>query len=480
MPNRSPMPRRSMSVMTALVMAVAFGASALPVAAVDLTPYMVRNIRPGSKNSNPSDLTAIGNLLYFTASDGTHGREPWVSDGTSAGTHLIKNISPGSYSSNASDYTAVGNKVFFTAQDGHGRELWITDGTSAGTSRVKDIRPGDRSSNPTDLTALGNTLLFSANDGLHGQELWKSDGTEAGTAIVADIDPGRHGSNPTESTAYQGAVYFVAHFHVDGNVDGPCCATLYRSEGTSAGTGPVRGPTGDPISLPRNLTRSGSFLYFDGLDASSEYRLWRTNGTTAGTKHISPVLYAEQLTDVGGRLFFIAGPEWEGDPAGLWKSDGTKAGTQFIKSVNSPSQLTAVGQFLFYTTVESDGTQPLRVSDGTARNPDSWSAANWANGYAHGNLTTVGGTLYLTFGSNADPSHQLGWQLTYIDCSLYDGDCTKYSWMKNVVPYEQRDIWTVLDHELTAAGDTLFYAAEDQAGTQGVELWAYTPSASVP
>jgi ELWxxDGT repeat protein len=456
----------------------AVGLNVGTVAAAGPLPYMVEDIRSGGHSSNPSDLTAIGNLLYFTASDGKHGREPWISDGTPSGTHLIKNISPGSYSSNANGYTLVGNDVFFTAQDGSGRELWKTDGTAAGTVRVKDIRPGRKSSKPAELTALGNTLYLSANDGPHGQELWKSDGTEAGTVLVADIDPGRYGSVPMELTAYENAVYFVAHFHVDGNVDGPCCATLHRSDGSSAGTGQVLDLNGESILLPSNLTRAGSFLYFAALDASSENRLWRTNGTAVGTRHLSPVMYAEQLTDVAGTLFFIASPEYEGDPSGLWKSDGTRAGTNFIKSVDNPSQLTAVGNNLFYTTLDGDGEQCLRVSDGVARASDSWSCAYWNNGYAWGNLTNVGGTLYLTFGSNDDPSHQLGWALYYVDCTQYTGGCAEYSWLKSVVPHELRETWTVQDHDLTAVGGSLYYAGADYNELDGVELWAFSPTAT--
>ena len=44
----------------------------------------------------PRNLTNVNGTLFFTADDGTNGRELWKSDGTAAGTVLVKDISPGS------------------------------------------------------------------------------------------------------------------------------------------------------------------------------------------------------------------------------------------------------------------------------------------------------------------------------------------------------------------------------------------------
>ena len=84
----------------------------------------------------------------------------------------------------------MGGTLFFTADDGtHGRELWRSDGSRAGTVLVKDIDPDGNGREPYSLTGAGGTLFFTADDGTHGQELWKSDGTRAGTVLVKDIIP---------------------------------------------------------------------------------------------------------------------------------------------------------------------------------------------------------------------------------------------------------------------------------------------------
>ena len=49
-------------------------------------------LRAGSEGSWPGHLTRVGNRVFFTADDGIHGEELWVTDGTPGGTRLIKDI----------------------------------------------------------------------------------------------------------------------------------------------------------------------------------------------------------------------------------------------------------------------------------------------------------------------------------------------------------------------------------------------------
>ena len=136
---------------------------------------IVKDINSGS--SNPNELTALGNTLYFQANDGTNGEELWKSDGTASGTVMVKDIRSGSSSSSPYYLTAVGNTLYFQATDGTiGVELWKSDGTASGTVMVKDIVSGSGSGYPSSLTAVGNTLYFQADDGTNGNELWANMG----------------------------------------------------------------------------------------------------------------------------------------------------------------------------------------------------------------------------------------------------------------------------------------------------------------
>ena len=103
--------------------------------------------------------------------------------------------------------TAVGNILYFTASNGiNGAELWKSDGTEEGTVMVKDINPTG-SSSPESLTAVGNILYFRSDDGVNGDELWKSDGTEEGTIMVHDLNSSGS-SYPYYLTAVGNTLYF--------------------------------------------------------------------------------------------------------------------------------------------------------------------------------------------------------------------------------------------------------------------------------
>jgi ELWxxDGT repeat protein len=417
----------------------------LPAAAADPVPYMVRNIKPGSASSNPRELTAIGNLLYFSAGDGAHGRELWRSDGTKAGTYMVADIAKGSASSTPVGMTLLHGLVYFSAADRtHGRELWVTDGTSTGTHQVMDIRWGKKSSDPQELTVAGSYIYFSADDG-GGRELWRTDGTTTELIVALGTNSG---SNPRWLTEYKGRLYFRAGsgpFYIPENVSSASAtATL------------VNDSQGRQILGAYSLTVSGGVLYFLGWTNGVGPNLYKTTGTQASTKAISPALDTLDLTNVDGTLFFTS--LTSDDSGDLWRSNGTKASTFPIAPVGWSSSLTAVGSQLYFTSLGTDGMQSLVTSDGTADGTNSWSASNTNNGAYIGSLVDYGGLLFYA---------EAGF-LMYDTCPT---TCSEYSWSHRVVQdYESSSAG---DNTLTVVGDTLFYVARDWNNTKGYELWAY-------
>lgn len=157
---------------------------------------------------NAPGLTIVGNNVFFIGREGTEnaeisGHELWVSDGTTAGTHLVKDINPGPDPGVPfqQKFAVLGNRVYFPGyQNDTRQELWSSDGTSDGTQLIKDVNPGDRRGllyfGTETLYAIGDRLYFGASDGVAGIEPWISDGTSQGTRLLKDVTTGTSGSGP--------------------------------------------------------------------------------------------------------------------------------------------------------------------------------------------------------------------------------------------------------------------------------------------
>jgi ELWxxDGT repeat protein len=155
--------------------------------------YVTNGTSTGTKRlrafADVSGLVAVGDRVYFFADDGTHGEEPWTSDGTKAGTRMVKDINPGAADSGFT-VLAGGSAFWFAAETvAEGVELWRATGPST-AKRVKDINPGpDGAFGMSDGAEFGKKLMFSAMDATSGIEPWISGGTAATTKLLKNIDP---------------------------------------------------------------------------------------------------------------------------------------------------------------------------------------------------------------------------------------------------------------------------------------------------
>jgi ELWxxDGT repeat protein len=183
---------------------------------------------------------------------------------------LLATIDPGKIE----PLVVVGNKVFFTADDGmHGQQLWVSNGTRAGTKLVKVIGSGIGTQFPLDLTNVNGVLYFSADDGVNGRELWKSDGTARGTKMVEDLNAGGESSNPRFITNFKGVALFQATENDKGS-------QLYRSNGTIAGT--FRISNINPLSVPSNIADANGVAYLFGDDGSLRRESWSSRRRVTG------------------------------------------------------------------------------------------------------------------------------------------------------------------------------------------------------
>jgi ELWxxDGT repeat protein len=422
--------------------------------------WMVKDINPGPGDGAVTNPVNMDGVLLFFADDGTHGGEPWVSDGTEQGTVLLKDINPGPDPSwghgSLPEFGAwyrpavVGDTAFFYANDGvNGFELWKTDGTEIGTVLVKDINPGPGNSRPGGYdTPLGmgldGVLLFGADEGINGLELWRSDGTELGTVLVKDIRPGQYGSLDVWSD--------IDRFtNMGGKLFLPANGNLWETDGTEKGTVPVTACCLDPS----DLTVVDGTLYFIGLYEE----LWKSDGTEAGTVLVkdfgnatdNPNNPQGDLTDVGGTLFLRASEIDFGDE--LWKSDGTAEGTVRVKDIfpgstpSIPQGLTAFQGTLFFTFLYPD-LFPLWKSDGTEAGTHEVRVGGPGPGVAPDSMRNIGGTLFLS------------------DGSLWKSDGTPQGTMRVI-----EGLHVANSYGFTDVNGILFFYADDGSGS-GYELWA--------
>jgi ELWxxDGT repeat protein len=373
---------------------------------------MVADLDPGSAGSNPTDLTVVGNTLYFVSAPsgsaqqlyrlgappaigppafpskvtnnsgtvgisdlapwgnkvlfastaGGDGNEPWISDGSTSGTKELRNIATGTSSSDPADFTAVGSSVYFSADAiGAGRELWRTDGTGAiGTTQVADLYPGGSGSNPQDLYALGGKLLFTATSTAPdaGQDnVWVSDGTVAGTKVLADhVRGGGTSNNPAGWTAYKGWVYFSGSTAALGS-------ELYRTQGTPASTAIVKNiNTGTSNSTPLGLRVVADELYFNATDATHGAELWRSNGTAAGTQLVRDIApgkasgYPELLGALSNTLIFEANDVTHG--AELWAYTARTTRTKGLPRARYSKALARAKKIHVKVRVTATGSTP--------------------------------------------------------------------------------------------------------------------------
>lgn len=326
---------------------------------------IVRNLA-GTASSNPEQLTAGDDVVYFVATLFDGQKELHVSDGTAAGTNLVKNFI-GSASSDPQElmFNETLGLLFFTAlrSDGN-RELFVSDRTFEGTYQVKNIS-GTHDSNPMNLTSIGGEVYFSAEMKNGQRELYKTDGTKAGTVLVSNLS-GATSSSPEHLTNVNGSLFFVAAMK-DGQRE------LFTSDGTKAGTTIVRNLQGTTSSSPNYLEAVGSTLYFSATTQTGQKELFKSDGTFAGTGIVTNLAGTDsanprELTNVDGTLFFTAL-----DAAGkreLYKSDGTAGGTVLVADLSgtvssNPLDLTAYGSELIFSAKMANGEREVFKSDGT-------------------------------------------------------------------------------------------------------------------
>jgi ELWxxDGT repeat protein len=460
--NTSKYTRLQVKVTRAALAAVLSVIFVVPIAsAAATTPRMVKDIAAGGALSNPLNLTAVGNTLYFSAKD-AKGRELWKSDGTAAHTVRIKDIRVGSGSSNPRFLTAVGSRLFFVATNGSNRaHLWTSDGTGSGTKQVKDINLGTAYGGPESapISVNGVAVFFRAMANL---ELWRTDGTTAGTKQIAVI-------GPNDDSYYGGQLLLREGNSVLIQVaGGGVPAQIIRTNGTSAGTS-----IEDFTDRADWMIKLNGVYYFSHADDRRE-ELWRSDGTPSGTEIVKDIntlpctdgctgTYGSEPSKpvvVNGIMYFTAyDPDFY---RYLWRSDGSEGGTVPVAAVE-PGDMAVLDSILLFGGAEPGADAELMRSDGTAAGTKLVKRIAPADSYFGSNprnFIRFGNRVYFTAATNSNPFGDDD------NRELYRTDGTKAGTrlVLDINPSGEAN-----PESLTVVGRKLFFTASD--GVHGRELF---------
>jgi ELWxxDGT repeat protein len=333
----------------------------------------------------PREPVVADGLAYFFAGTPQFGYEPWVTDGTAAGTHMIKDIVPGPGDGEPSRLTAVGGRVFFAAYSGQGSRLWTSDGTALGTFPVNDSEVGGITL-PDALTAFDGRLFFTAADSNGDRQLYATTGSGAGLGVELITQNSQFAGLEIVRMKAIGETLFLAAY------DFSRSEWILFSLNASDPAGTIEAPMryrDTPSSTADDLLRhavemevSGTAqLVFAAGDpdprGTAGVELWRSDGSMAGTARVANLnpnprgnSNPQAMAVRDGELYFLAFDSGA-LRLRLWKWDGAAAVPTLIDNnpafqVDRPDPFiegAAAGEYYFFTIANSSGTT-IWSSDG--------------------------------------------------------------------------------------------------------------------
>ena len=254
----------------------------------------------------------------------------------------------------------------------------VTDGTDAGTKVIKNL-------GHSGVLSAAIKAIIPAKDHFYihvyvykswspyvqYDELWKSDGTEAGTVLLKRFD---EGGATTEGISITTDQYEAANRSLSGNemyfygYTGSNGRKIWKTDGTAAGTSMIADKSANA------LTRLNDDVYF-----ASDFKLWKISGTTGSVELIDVpnifIVATMRMAAFKNKLYFMGFDETNG--VELWSSDGTPSGTKIFTNTSpltnnvyslTTFNLTSTDDYLLFSTLHNASVNTrhtLYRTDGT-------------------------------------------------------------------------------------------------------------------
>ncbi|MEZ6121873.1 MAG: hypothetical protein R3C49_01715 [Planctomycetaceae bacterium] len=371
---------------------------------------LIRSFRRLTSDWVFDELTVFGNSLLFTADDGIHGHELWISDGTPEGTQLVRDLVTATADFTIDRYErkifAAGDTLFCVASPFSGLEILMsTAGDGSALTDLVSARQVDA------VTSIDGVLYFRTVEYRHPESisnLWRFDSN-------ADVEPvllGQSTALPTfasprilqsnngtlilqndtlrrlDETSNGGVseVFFQFARWVSDAASIPSSViviashpdtardTLWHTDGTADGTA--------VIDLPDLVNRRFNSSLVMGQDevfaiasvgGNIPNEIWRTDGTSDGTvlvvgEQTAALESIRNLSYWNDALYFVAARDY-GAPATFWKHDLLTGETNTLDlGINIDmlrSGFTAVDDGLVFTLTDPIHGDEVWITDGT-------------------------------------------------------------------------------------------------------------------
>jgi ELWxxDGT repeat protein len=265
--------------------------------------------------SNNPEFTVLGGQALFEGWDASGNVNVWVTDGTLAGTHELTVAGTwfrGLLSGSDPGFTVLGSKVLFSGRDAAGNfNPWVTDGTSAGTSEVTVAGLPGGGLFPAHFSVLttsvspdlpwqtdGNSIFLQNDAG--PAAIWTVNGTSfIGGGSLPNPGPSWHAKAPGD-------------FNGDGSPD-----ILWQNDSGAVAVWLLNGTTvigGGSLGNPGPSWQVASVGDFNGdgrsdilwQDSSGAVAIWELNGASI----------------IGGGSLGNPGPSWHAVGSGDFNADG--------------------------------------------------------------------------------------------------------------------------------------------------------------